>query len=143
MTHKPGPSVRVVSKPYGLLVISSPHPIHHGTVVYAVGRWVAMAETIPGMPYQTFHRTSRDGAIQWLGGIVGAEYRKDMRRRYTGPQRRAMGLGQCPAHIPCRLPAHCPIRGDHGHLCRLSPASPITVYCDIHAHLGNPLPGAP
>lgn len=131
-----GPSVRIVSRPNGWLIVSSPYPLHRGAVTLStiVGRWVADAVTVKGAEsVRTFHHTEATRAIHWLSAVIGEAYRRDMRSRFTGPQRYAMGRGQCPAHVSCVAPDSCPIaRRDHRHLCRRSPESPVTVYCIEH-----------
>lgn len=128
-----GPSVRVVNAPYGWLVLSSPHPVHRGTVSRSLGRWVALSDTVTGSPMRTFHRAQVTQALEWLGGIIGAAYRADMRSRFTPPQRLAMGRNLCPAYVDCAEPAECSVtRPDHRHLCYVPPESPVTVYCPDH-----------
>lgn len=131
-----GPSVRVVAASYGHLVVSSPHPIHRGTLTYSrvIGRWVADAFTLRGADtVRTFPRRERTEALQWLSAIVGAAYRRDMRGLFTPPQRLAMGRNLCPAYVDCADPEECSVtRRDHRHLCHGAPESPLTVYCPDH-----------
>lgn len=134
-TYNVGPSVRIVARPWGQLILSSPHPIHYGTVAYSavLARLIAAGDTLPGTPIETFNPRDVTKAIHWLGERIGRQYRADMRSRFTGPQRLAMGRNLCPAHVPCRLPDACPVeRTDHSHLCRGVPESPVSVYCTRH-----------
>lgn len=130
----PGVSTRVTRSGNRFIVVSYPHPVHWGVVSWNVAlcRWIATVKTFHAD--NAFRRSEQQEALQWLATAIGARYRTDMRRRFTGPQVRAMGMGQCPAHRPCRDLGACPIeRADHAHLCKQSPANPYTVFCDDHA----------
>lgn len=137
--HGFGPSVRVVrrtgqsdSMADSYRLVSSPHPIHWGTVTFIVGRWVAQSDTLPSRPLETFHARQLRDAVEWLGRLIGTQYRADLRARFTGPQRLAMGRGQCPAHRPCRDRSQCPIeRADHAHLCK-ELATTGSIWCPTH-----------
>ena len=127
---KPGPSVRVVTDRRGFLIVSSPHPIHRGSLVRntTLGRWIFVCQTA-GVRSST-HRTLPE-AISHAGLIIGTLYRTDMRARFTGPQRLAMGRTQCPAHVSCRDAEECSLPSGHVHLCKAVPG-PVSVWCERH-----------
>lgn len=125
-----GPSVRVTRLGGIWAVVSSPYPIHWGTIPYSstLGRWLFVCETA-GVATRDFRQ--REQAIAHGGLIIGTLYRTDMRSRFTGPQRLAMGRTQCPAHVPCRDVAECPLPIGHLHLCKGVP-EPVSVWCQDH-----------
>lgn len=131
----PGPSVRVTTSNGITQVVSSPYPIHLATIPrsHMLGRWLVVVETA-----QVQTRDFRDlrDALRHAGTIIATLYRVDMSRRFTGPQRRAMGMGQCPAHVPCADPATCSIGRDHSHLCKAGPDF-VSIWCTRHGRGGG------
>lgn len=131
-----GPSVKVTPDGPGYRVESSPLPVHRGSVRLSVtlNRWVVRIHTAGVLA--TDHADVHT-ALRVAGSHIGALYRVDMRSRFTGPQRRALGLGQCPSHIRCVNPGGCPIeRPDHSHLCRGNPETG-SVWCERHQARGE------
>lgn len=139
LSYRPGPSVRVTSDKHGYLVISSPLPIHRARISYsgALSRWLFVCDTA-GVRVTT-HR-DRGEAIRHAGLIIGTLYRTDMRSRFTGPQRLAMGRTQCPAHVACRDSAECNLPPRHVHICKSAP-EPVSIWCADHAGLMERGPG--
>lgn len=135
-TGTPGPSVRVASSNGITQVVSSPYAIHRATVCrsHTLGRWLVVVETATVMT-----RDFRDlaQAVRHAGTIIGALYRVDMRSRFTGPQRHALAMGWCPAHVPCENRAVCSIeRPDHKHLCKGRPDF-MSIWCIDHTRSGG------
>lgn len=124
-TGTPGPSVRVDYSNGIYQVMSSPFPVHRATVEKGVTGWVVIVHT--ASVRRTWHRNPTD-ALRDAGTKIGALYRLDMRSRFTGPQRQAIGLGQCPAHKPCR-DRTCTISASHSHLCRRAPWF-ASIWCE-------------
>ena len=134
MPISPGPSVRVDESNGIYQVMSSPLPIHRASVERgALNRWSVAIHTA-GVR-KTWHGTLT-AALQVAGTHVVTLYRLDMRKRFTGPQRYAMGQQQCPAHIACRDTGTCEIRTGHVHLCRAAPWF-ASVWCDRHRASGE------
>ena len=145
----PGPSVRVdrIGTTYGhFRVTSSPHPLHYATVIRSVvgNDWLVIVETAQ---VKTRRFPLGEGklpeALAHAGAIIGALYRVDMRSRFTGPQRYAMGRNLCPARMACLLGTECPKSFDtgHYHLCQAVPSDARTVWCDEHSPNGPDMPG--
>lgn len=136
ITGTPGPSVRVTVANGITQVLSSPHAIHRADISWSrtLGRWLV---TIHTAQVQTRDFRHKGDALRHAGTIVGALYRVDMRSRFTGPQRHALALGQCPMHVACADPAVCSIeRADHKHLCRGRPDF-MSIWCVHHQRSGG------
>lgn len=136
-----GPSFRVIryDGATAFKVVSSPYPLHWAMVVktHITPGWIVSVETASVTP-KRFGRLELREALYHGGLLVGALYRVDMRRKFTGPQRYAMGRNLCPAKTPCELGAECPrvtgvTRDSHYHLCHGVPDGPNTVWCEWHA----------
>lgn len=134
-TGTPGPSVRVTTTNGLTQVISSPHPLHRAVICrsHTLGRWLVVVETAT---VQTRDFREMTDALRHAGTIIGTLYRVDMRARFTGPQRHAMAMGWCPAHIRCADPDSCLIGRDHHHLCKRNPDF-ASVFCDRHSPGGD------
>lgn len=132
----PGPSVRVDRSNGVTQVISSPYPLHYATVARSRaigGRWVVTVHTARVMPrdFGDYH-----AALHHAGIHVRTLYRVDMSRRFTGPQRLALAMGQCPAHVRCADPGECSIRDSHAHICKRGPEM-ASVWCRDHIATGE------
>lgn len=130
-TGTPGPSVRVTTTNGITQVISSPYALHRAVIVrsHVLGRWLVVVETAS---VQVRDFRDQRAALIHAGTIIGTLYRVDMRSRFTGPQRRAMGMGHCPAHVRCDDRAVCLIERDHLHLCKRNPDF-ASAFCDRHS----------
>ena len=134
MPVSPGPSVRVDESNGIYQVSSTPYPIHRASVERgALNRWSVTVHT--ASVRKTWHGSLRE-ALHTAGSHIATLYRVDMGRRFTGPQRHAMALGNCPAHIPCRDAGGCQISTGHVHLCRAAPWF-ASVWCERHQAVGE------
>ncbi len=124
-------SVRVDHSNGVYQLLTHPHPIHRATVARSRllgNRWVVTIHTAGVLA--TDHQDMQE-ALSVAGTRISALYRLDMRSRFTGPQRHAMAMGFCPAHLPACADAECSIRNPHSHLCRNNPWL-ATIWCEWH-----------
>ena len=141
-----GPSFRVDRVGTSFRVISTPHPVHWAWVcrTHLPKGWVVTIESAR-VQTRTFDKGHLPEALSHAGAIIGALYRVDMRSRFTGPQRFAMGRNLCPAKVPCPDGAGCARRADpaanHYHLCQAAPDNAHTIYCGTHTIGGPEMPG--
>jgi hypothetical protein len=132
----PGPSVRVSTANGVTQVVSSPYPIHYADVTLSrtLGRWLVTVHTAR-VHVRDF--STLPDALHHAGTVVGTLYRVDMRSRFTGPQRHALALGQCPRHVDCADLGSCSIaRPDHRHICRKG-ADFQSIWCITHNRTGG------
>lgn len=132
----PGPSVRTITHKGTFYVVSSPQLIHVARIdAHMVGPRYSVTVLTAEVTTRRFDNIG--AAVRHAGTIVGALYRVDMRSKFTGPQRYAMGRNLCPARIPCPDGGEClraPGEVTHYHLCLRAPAAgPVSVWCVDHA----------
>lgn len=90
---------------------SAPHPIHHGLVTLQRDWWVFTLTSVPTGTNTRMRYPILEGALKAAGEVIGLKAGEDMRVRFSGVQRVAMGQQQCPRQMGSVLCGEPPMPG--------------------------------
>lgn len=108
--------------PNAYRVWSTPYPIHHGTLFLTNDQWVFRLDSVPtATKVMRYHLLEQ--ALKAAGEVIGLKAGEDMRVRFSGVQRVALGQQQCPKVM--------------GSVLCGEPPMPGTVWCMWHPY-GKP-----
>jgi len=91
-------------------VWSTPHPIHHGLVTLQSNWWVFHLTSVPSVANKMRYAVL-ESALKAAGDIIGLKAGEDMRVRFSGVQRVALGQQQCPRVMGSVLCGEPPMPG--------------------------------
>lgn len=92
-------------------VWSMPQPVHHGLVTLQGDWWVFTLTSVPTGGKSKMRYALLEGALAAAGQVIGLKAGEEMRARFTGVQRTAMGQQQCPRPMGSTLCGEPPMPG--------------------------------